>query len=173
MSPCIFCEIMAGRAPASIIHEDERALVILDLFPVSHGHALVISRQHSAHLAGLEADTAAHLLFLAEAVMEAQRRFDSSIEGHNLLVNDGPVANQHVPHVHLHVIPRRRGDGGLALFNWLTRFLRRFGMTKRRQRLDRLAAALRTALPSRAGPHSPAAVQSPPPDSRPRSSSDD
>lgn len=166
MSQCIFCDIVAGRAPASVIYEDDRALAILDLFPVSHGHALVIARQHCAHVNGLEAGTATHLLSLAQDIMRAQRRLDDTIEGHNLLINDGPVANQHVPHVHLHVIPRRRGDGGVALFNWLTRFLRRVGLEKRRQQLDRLAAALRTALPSRADPHSPAATQSLPPSSR-------
>jgi histidine triad (HIT) family protein len=108
---CIFCDILAGQSPASVIHEDALATVILDLFPVSDGHALVISRQHAAQVEGLDRGTLTHMLALAERVMAAQKQLDPSIEAHNLLINDGKVANQHVPHVHLHIIPRRRGDG--------------------------------------------------------------
>jgi histidine triad (HIT) family protein len=146
VSNCIFCEILAGREVASVIYQDEQALVILDLFPVSDAHALVLSRQHAGQLRELDPGVSPHLLMLAEKVMAAQRQLDPSIEAHNLLINDGKTANQHVPHVHLHVIPRRRGDGVMALANWSTRFLRRFNMAARRQRLDRLAAALRDQL---------------------------
>jgi histidine triad (HIT) family protein len=146
VSQCLFCDILAAKAPASVIHEDQLAMVILDLFPVSDGHALVISRQHAAQLEGLEQGTLAHMLVLAEQVMAAQKRLDHSIEAHNLLINDGKVANQHVPHVHLHIIPRRRGDGVRSLLNWTTRFARRWDLKARRQRLDRLAAAIRSLL---------------------------
>ncbi|MFN3712821.1 MAG: HIT family protein [Alcanivoracaceae bacterium] len=147
MNQCIFCDILAGTAPASLIHEDDVATVILDLFPVSDGHALVISRQHAAQVEGLERGTLEHMLVLAERVMAAQKRLDPSIEAHNLLINDGKVANQHVPHAHLHIIPRRRGDGVRSLLNWTTRFARRWNLKARRQRLDRLAAAIRSLLP--------------------------
>jgi histidine triad (HIT) family protein len=146
MSACLFCAIASGAEPASVICQDDLALVILDLFPVSDGHALVISRQHAPQLAGLEAGASAHLLALAERVMAAQKEVDPSIEAHNLLINDGKVANQHVPHVHLHVIPRRRGDGVVAAFNWSTRLLRRFNLQARRRRLDAQAEQIRQAL---------------------------
>ena len=146
MSGCIFCDILTGKAPASVVYEDDLAIVILDLFPVSDGHALVISRQHVAKVNALSPGVASHMLELAGRVMAAQGQLDPSIEAHNLLINDGKVANQHVPHVHLHVIPRRRGDGLQSLLNWSTRFLQRFNMSARRQRLDRLAAALRDQL---------------------------
>jgi len=143
---CIFCDILVGSAPASVVYEDDLAIVVLDLFPVSDGHALVIARQHVARVNELSPGVAAHMMALAGRVMTAQGHLDPSIEAHNLLINDGKVANQHVPHVHLHVIPRRRGDGVRSLLNWSTRFLQRFNMTSRRQRLDRLAAALREKL---------------------------
>ena len=146
MSGCIFCDILAARAPASLVYEDDLAIVILDLFPVSDGHALVIARQHAEKVNQLAPGAAAHLMALAGKVMTAQAQLDPSIEAHNLLINDGKVANQHVPHVHLHVIPRRRGDGVQSLLNWSTRFLQRFNMASRRQRLDRLAAALHEQL---------------------------
>lgn len=146
MNQCIFCDILAGTATASVVYEDDMTIVILDLFPVSDGHALVIARQHVARVNELSPGVAAHMMALAGRVMTAQGHLDPSIEAHNLLINDGKVANQHVPHVHLHVIPRRRGDGVQSLLNWSTRFLQRFNMTARRQRLDRLAAALRDQL---------------------------
>lgn len=146
MSGCIFCDILAGSAAASVVDEDEIAIVILDLFPVSDGHALIIARQHVAKVNQLAPGVSAHMMALAGRLMTAQGQLDPSIEAHNLLINDGKVANQHVPHVHLHVIPRRRGDGVQSLLNWSTRFLQRFNMAARRQRLDRLAAALREQL---------------------------
>lgn len=148
MNQCIFCDILAGNAPASVVYEDDLAIVILDLFPVSDGHALIIARQHVARVNELSSGVAAHMMALAGRVMKAQGHLDRSIEAHNLLINDGKAANQHVPHVHLHVIPRRRGDSVQSLLNWSTRFLHRFNMKSRRQRLDRLAAALREQLPA-------------------------
>lgn len=142
MSDCLFCKMLAGNEQASVIYEDELALVILDLFPVSDAHALVISRQHAAQLNGLDEGVTAHLMMLAEKVMAAHKKLDSSIVAHNLLINDGKVANQHVPHVHLHVIPRRHGDHAKTVLSWSTRFIQRFNMKSRRQRLNRLAAAL-------------------------------
>ena len=139
MSGCIFCDILAARAPASLVYEDDLAIVILDLFPVSDGHALVIARQHAEKVNQLAPGVAAHLMALAGRVMTAQAQLDPSIEAHNLLINDGKIANQHV-------IPRRRGDGVQSLLNWSTRFLQRFNMTSRRRRLDRLAAALQEQL---------------------------
>ena len=143
MSRCPFCRMEAGSEPCSEIVCDDQARVILDLFPVTDGHALIIARQHSMQLADLAPGVAEHLMTLAQRLMVAQRAWDSSIVAHNLLLNDGPDAGQHVPHVHLHVIPRRHGDGLLALGNWLTRFARRFRLAERRQRLDHQALALR------------------------------
>ena len=79
MSDCLFCHIVDGSEPASIIYEDELAMVILDLFPVSDGHALLIARQHAAQLSGLQPGVSGHLLMLAEKVMAAQKKLDSSI----------------------------------------------------------------------------------------------
>jgi len=146
MENCIFCDILSRKEPASRVFEDRHAAVILDLFPVTEGHALIISRHHSPQLSGLPASVSSHLLMLAEKVMQAQKALDPSIEAHNLLINDGKVANQHVPHVHLHVIPRRRGDRVRSLFNWSTRFLLRANLDKRRQRLDQLALRLSQQL---------------------------
>ena len=139
MTDCIFCEIIAGRAPASIIHEDEHALVILDLFPVRTGHALVIPRQHATFVEQLDEPVARHIFSLARRTVLAQKAAGLEPEGHNLIINDGPAANQHVPHVHLHVVPRRKGDTLAVATTWGTRMMNVFGREKRRQRLDELA----------------------------------
>ncbi|MBZ2188179.1 HIT family protein [Alcanivorax sp. JB21] len=143
MSDCIFCDILAGSAPASVIYEDDFALVILDLFPVREGHALVIPRQHVAFVEELDAGVAAHMMRLAQATIAAQKSAGMTIKGHNLVINDGKAANQHVPHVHLHVIPRRGGDTLAMMFGWATRMMNIFGLAARRDRLDRLAGLLR------------------------------
>src|SRR5699024_12417747 len=86
------------------------SLVILDLFPVTQGHALVVPRQHCASIQALPAENTEHLLHLVRLTMAAQEQEDATITAQNLLINDRPDANQHIPHVHWHVIPRRKGD---------------------------------------------------------------
>lgn len=142
MNDCIFCSVIRGESPASIIHEDERAMVLLDLYPVREGHALVIPRVHAALVEELDRETTAHLFELGRRTIAAQKAAGMELDGHNLILNDGPAANQHVPHVHLHVVPRRRGDTLRMAATWGTRMFNIFGVASRRHRLDRLAGLL-------------------------------
>ena len=139
MAECIFCQIIEGDAPASIVYQDELAMVILDLFPVREGHALVIPRQHATYVEELDDGVARHIFSLARRTILAQKAAGLEPDGHNLIINDGPAANQHVPHVHLHVVPRRKGDTLAVAATWGTRMMNIFGREKRRQRLDELA----------------------------------
>lgn len=139
---CIFCDIVAGKAPASVVYEDEQALIILDLFPVREGHALILPKQHEQYVERLDDELAAHLLHLARRLVRAQQAAGLRADANNLLINNGAAANQHVPHVHLHVIPRLKGDTLSRAFVWATRLLNVFGMQRRRARLDALAARL-------------------------------
>lgn len=120
---CVFCAIEAGRLPAHRIYEDEHFIVLLDIFPLRPAHVLVISRQHAPYLSDLDPAARAALLPLTERLARALRRAGYGARGINLLVNDGPESNQHVPHLHLHLIPRRRGDLVALLWRALTRFL--------------------------------------------------
>lgn len=105
--PCPFCEIVADRAPARIVRRWPDALALHPLNPVTTGHLLVIPVRHVAtaacdpQLSGRVASYAAALV--AEARWQA-----------NLIANVGPEASATVPHLHWHIVPRRRGDG-LAL----------------------------------------------------------
>lgn len=82
---------------------------------------------------------------MADELMAAMRRAGLGEQGINMLVNDGPDANQHVPHLHLHLIPRRRGDLAGLLWRALTRFLP-LGRTALQARLEREADLLRRAM---------------------------
>jgi histidine triad (HIT) family protein len=103
---CAFCEIVSGRAEASIVYEDERTVTFLDLRPVATGHLLVAPRRHAASLAELDPEDGAQLFRVGMQAAAALRA-----EGVNFFLADGEAAGQTVSHVHLHVIPRRRGDG--------------------------------------------------------------
>jgi histidine triad (HIT) family protein len=112
---CIFCKIAAGQIPCVKILEDENALAFLDIGPITHGHALLIPKQHYGTIDQMPAEQAAgvlkHLPALARAVQSA-----AGAEGLNVLQNNGRVANQAVMHVHFHLIPRTPGDAWH--FNW-------------------------------------------------------
>ena len=110
-SDCVFCQILEGREPASIVHRDDRSCAFMDIRPVNPGHVLVIPTSHAAFLSELDPDAGAELFRLGQRVAGAIRRCDLRCEGVNLLLADGEAAGQEVFHVHLHVIPRHRGDG--------------------------------------------------------------
>lgn len=111
MAECIFCAIVEGRAPASRFFEDDRFVGIMDLHPWRPGHALLLPREHALRVGELPAGDAGDLFALGARVGEALRAGAVSCDDVHFVLNDGPVAFQSVPHVHLHVVPRTRGDG--------------------------------------------------------------
>ncbi|CAM2872792.1 HIT family protein [Skermania piniformis] len=110
MTPCIFCGIVRGQAPATIVYEDDELLAFLDIRPITRGHTLVIPKRHATDLAELPPDTGAAMLRAGQLLAAAMRGSDLRSDGTNLVLNDGRAAFQTVGHVHLHVIPRRTGD---------------------------------------------------------------
>ena len=108
---CIFCEIVARRADASVVYEDEHVMAFLDLFPVNEGHTLVIPKTHATHLNDMNPESGMHVFRAAHRLAQAVRESEIRCEGVNLLLADGEVAGQEVFHVHLHVLPRYEGDG--------------------------------------------------------------
>ena len=140
MSPCIFCQILAGELPASLVYQDEDVIAFLDIRPVNPGHVLVVPRVHGESLGDLSAETVAHMMVVAQNIMAGLRNADLKCEGINLFLADGSVAGQEIGHVHLHVIPRFANDGfGL-------RFAADYGKLPKREVLDELAAAIRKAV---------------------------
>ncbi len=134
---CVFCAIVAGDLPASRVYDDELVLGFMDLNPATPGHLLVVPKRHAADLAGLDPDDGAHMFRVAQRLAAAVRASAVASEGINLFLADGEVAGQEVFHAHLHVVPRRRGDGfGVRAV---------FGSPSREE-LDRHAREIRTAL---------------------------
>jgi len=140
MEDCVFCRIVKGTQPASVVYDDDKALGFLDSQPVNPGHTLIIPKKHSAYLSELDEETGGHIFKVAMRIGAALRRSGIKCEGVNLHLADGEAAFQDVFHVHLHVIPRFGGDGfGL-------RFGPRYGSRPDRKELDETAAKIRQAL---------------------------
>jgi diadenosine tetraphosphate (Ap4A) HIT family hydrolase len=108
---CVFCAIVAGTAPASLVWQDECAVAFMDIRPVNPGHVLVVPRVHAASLSELDPAVGAHLFQVAMRLAPAVRRSGVACEGIALFLADGQAAGQQVMHVHLHILPRFHGDG--------------------------------------------------------------
>ncbi len=105
---CAFCRIVSGESPASVVHEDEHALAFLDHKPLFHGHVLLVPKAHLGILSDLPAERVAPFFALAQRLERAV--VDGlGADGSMILINN--VVSQSVPHLHLHVIPRRKKDG--------------------------------------------------------------
>jgi histidine triad (HIT) family protein len=111
MEECLYCRIIKGIIPASIVYSDEKVMAILDKEPVNPGHVEIFPKKHVAQLSELDQETGAHMFKIAMQIADALRRSGIKCEGANLLLADGKAAFQHVLHIHLHVIPRFAGDG--------------------------------------------------------------
>ena len=112
---CIFCEIIAGRAPAQIVHEDDLTVALIDARQHHPGHVLVVPRVHINDLRELDPRTGAGLM---ATLVRIARAVDGAFpnEGMSVWHSVGPAAFQEVPHMHLHVHPRRLGDGLLQVY---------------------------------------------------------
>ncbi|MDN4160329.1 HIT family protein [Nocardioides abyssi] len=112
--PCVFCAIVAGKAEADRVLEDDDFVAFLDQRPVFKGHVLLVPREHVVTLpdlpAALRDPFLAHAQRIATAVVDAL-----GAQGSFVAVNN--VVSQSVPHLHLHVVPRTKGDG-LRGFFW-------------------------------------------------------
>jgi histidine triad (HIT) family protein len=108
-SDCIFCKIVAGELPASIVDQDERTIAFMDINPATRGHALVIPRKHATDLLSIDPD---ELAAVAAAGRRLAKRAKERLkaDGVNLINSCGAVAWQTVFHFHLHVIPRYAED---------------------------------------------------------------
>jgi histidine triad (HIT) family protein len=106
---CVFCKIVAGELPATIIAEDERTIAFMDIAPATRGHALVIPRAHTQDLLGVGEDDLAAVATAAKR-LTARMKERLGADGVNLLNSCGRAAWQTVFHFHVHVIPRYDGD---------------------------------------------------------------
>jgi len=151
---CVLCEIVAGRRPAHLVTGDEATVVLLDHAPLAPGHCLVAPRRHVATMPDLAADEVGPLMEWARRLAAVM---PSALGADGCLVAVNVVVSQSLPHVHVHVVPRRHHDWLLAKLAarlpaqiasmvrarlWPTRASALAGGTRQ----DRIAACLRKAL---------------------------
>lgn len=106
---CIFCKIVAGELPATIVAEGERTIAFMDIRPASRGHALVIPRAHCVDVHDIDPEDLQAVAVMAQGL--AKRMTEAlGADGVNLLNSSGAAAWQTVFHFHMHVIPRYEGD---------------------------------------------------------------
>ena len=111
MRDCIFCDIVNGKAEATLVWQDDLVSAFLDIQPVNAGHIDIVPNAHAAYLTDLPADTGAHMFRAAQRLAQALRDSGLPCEGVNMFLADGEAAMQEIFHVHLHVFPRVSGDG--------------------------------------------------------------
>jgi histidine triad (HIT) family protein len=107
---CIFCDIVRGAAEVSVCYEDPLALAFLDIQPVNPGHTLVVPREHYESLSDIPPGLASHLFEVATRLGPIVTKIGRA-QGINIIVSSGAAAGQDVFHYHVHIIPRKQGDG--------------------------------------------------------------
>ena len=108
---CIFCGIVAGDVPSHTVYEDETTIAFLDANPLARGHTVVVPKDHHERVEDLPDDVARDLFgTVHDLVPDVEAAVGA--EAVNVGINDGEVAGQVVPHLHVHVVPRFPDDGG-------------------------------------------------------------
>jgi len=114
VNTCVFCQIVSREVPAAIVFEDDESLAFLDHRPVFPGHCLLVPKQHRDSLVDLEPQLLGTLFGNARLLALAVEK-GLAAQGAFVAVNNR--VSQSVPHVHVHVVPRTKGDG-LKGFFW-------------------------------------------------------
>jgi histidine triad (HIT) family protein len=114
VTDCVFCGIIAGDVPAHVVFSDDVAIGFLDARPVFKGHVLVAPVEHYVTLADLPAGLVGPLFTRVQRVSAAM---PAALGAQGSFVGENNVVSQSVPHLHVHVVPRTKGDG-LRGFFW-------------------------------------------------------
>ena len=107
---CIFCKIIAGDIPGYIVYEDNKVMAFFDILPISHGHTIIAPKRHVADVESLEDDELKSMALAIKKIGKAVMA-GLDVKGYSVFLDNKSAANQHVPHVHFHLVPRAEGDG--------------------------------------------------------------
>jgi histidine triad (HIT) family protein len=107
---CTFCDLVRGAGEVSACYEDADAIAFMDIQPVNAGHVLVVPREHHESLFDVPRELGVHLFAVTMRVAAAVKRV-TQCDGMNIVVSSGAAAGQDELHYHVHIIPRRKGDG--------------------------------------------------------------
>ncbi len=119
MTDCQFCAIAAGTVPAHVVLSDDVVVAFLDARPVFKGHVLVAPKAHYVTLADLPADLVGPLFLRVQRVSAAM---PAALGAQGSFVGVNNTVSQSVPHLHVHVVPRTKGDGLRGFFWPRTRY---------------------------------------------------
>ncbi len=108
---CVFCKIAKREIPSSIVYEDTAIVGILDINPLAPGHTLVVPKAHVERLELLDKEVNARLFDAVRRLTWAVQ-LGMGVPSTTVAINNGPEAGQEVPHLHVHIVPRKAGDGG-------------------------------------------------------------
>jgi histidine triad (HIT) family protein len=114
MAECLFCRIVSGELPATVVYEDDTSVAFLDHRPLFHGHTLLVPREHVETLGELSFKLVGPYF---EAAQLLSRAVESAMDAQGTFVAMNNRVSQSVPHLHVHVVPRCKGDG-LKGFFW-------------------------------------------------------
>ena len=134
--PCVFCGILRGEIPTAVVLQEERVWAFLDTRPVFKGHVLVVPTEHVEEF---HAFPAAQMGPYWTAVQRVSRAVETGLEAQGTFIGLNNKISQSVPHIHTHVIPRRKGDGLRGFFWPRTTY-------ESEQERDGFAARIRAAL---------------------------
>lgn len=106
---CIFCKIVRGQAPSSVIYEDETVLVFLDIRPLNMGHTLVIPKAHYVDIFDISEAVLSHVHVVSKQIAAAIKKATNA-DGISIIQQNGKAAGQDIFHIHVHVVPRFEGQ---------------------------------------------------------------
>lgn len=134
---CLFCDIISGKINAHFIYEDDNHIALMDKYPIQKGHTLVMPRDHHEKITDMNQEKVAMLFskipFIARAILDV-----TQADGFNIGQNNGKAANQIIPHVHVHIVPRYSATGSM----WTKR------MIPKDEDLENLATKIRQSIKS-------------------------
>ncbi|PLX27872.1 HIT family protein [Candidatus Parcubacteria bacterium] len=107
---CIFCKIINGSIPGYIVYEDNKVMAFFDILPISRGHTIIVPKKHVADLEDLTNEDMCALSLVVKKIGRAVTE-GLGVKGYSIFLDNKSAANQHVPHVHFHLVPREEGDG--------------------------------------------------------------
>ena len=114
MAECLFCRIVSGELPATVVYEDDDSVAFLDHRPLFPGHTLLVPREHVETLGELPAKIVGPYFQAAQVL---SRAVESAMDAEGTFVAMNNRVSQSVPHLHIHIVPRRKKDG-LKGFFW-------------------------------------------------------
>ena len=137
---CIICQLANEEIEVTKVYEDKLVVAVMDIQPINPGHLFVSPKKHFEFVSELDEELGAHIFKTGMKLADALRKSGLNCEGVNILLADGEVAGQEIPHVHLHVIPRIKGDGSGFKFGG-----RRIESPKRKE-LEETASSIKRAI---------------------------